>query len=92
MNKNTFTTVKLQKGEVSVYNFGKIKLHAYKTEDLISDEVFILEKDGRAVVIESPCFFRQRRGAYRLRKRTERKYRRYFNRLSRRRRTIFAKR
>lgn len=57
MNKNTFTTVKLQKGEVSVYNFGKIKLHAYKTEALISDEVFILEKDGRAVVIESPCFF-----------------------------------
>lgn len=57
MNKNTFKTVKLAKGEVNVYDFGKVKLHAYKTNDLISDEVFIIEKNGKAVVIESPCFF-----------------------------------
>lgn len=57
MNKNTFTTVKLAKGEMNVYDFGGIKLHAYKTNDLIDDEVFAIEKNGKAVVIESPCFF-----------------------------------
>lgn len=57
MNKNTFTAVKLAKGEMNVYDFGMVKLHAYKTNDLIDDEVFVIEKNGRAVVIESPCFF-----------------------------------
>ena len=56
MNKNTFNKVTLAKGEVGVYDFGKVKLHAYKTNDPIDDEVFIVEKDGKAVVIESPCF------------------------------------
>ncbi len=57
MNKNTFKTVKLAKGEANVYDFGAVKLHAYKTNDPISDEVFIAEKNGKAVVIEPPCFF-----------------------------------
>lgn len=57
MNKNTFTAVKLAKGEVNVYEIGEVKLHAYKTNDPIDDEVFIVEKNGKAVVIESPCFF-----------------------------------
>lgn len=57
MNKNTFTTVTLKKGEMNIYDFGGIKLHAYKTNDFIDDEVFIVEKNGRAVMIESPCFF-----------------------------------
>lgn len=57
MNKNTFTAVKLGKGEMNVYDFGGIKLHAYKTNDFIDDEVFVIEKNGKAVVIESPCFF-----------------------------------
>lgn len=57
MNKNTFTKVALAKGEMNVYDFGAVKLHAYKTNDFIDDEVFIVEKDGKAVVIESPCFF-----------------------------------
>lgn len=57
MNKNTFTSVKLEKGEMHVYDFGNIKLHAYKTSDFIDDEVFIVEKKGKAVIIESPCFF-----------------------------------
>lgn len=57
MNKNSFTTVKLAKGEMNVYDFGGIKLHAYKTNDFIDDEVFIIEKNGKAVIIESPCFF-----------------------------------
>ncbi|WP_124100081.1 hypothetical protein [Ruminococcus sp. Marseille-P6503] len=57
MNKNTFTAVKLGKGEIKVYDFGGVRLHAYKTNDFIDNEVFIVEKDGKAVVIESPCFF-----------------------------------
>lgn len=57
MNKNTFTTVKLTKGEMNVYDFGEAKLHAYKTNDFIDDEVFVVEKNGKAVIIESPCFF-----------------------------------
>ena len=57
MNKNTFATVKLAKGEMNIYDFGTIKLHAYKTNDFIDDEVFVVEKNGKAVVIESPCFF-----------------------------------
>ncbi len=57
MNKNTFKTVMLAKGEMNIYDFGSIKLHAYKTNDFISDEVFVVEKNGKAVIIESPCFF-----------------------------------
>lgn len=57
MNKNTFENIKLEKGEVNIYDFGNIKLHAYKTNDFIDDEVFIVEKNGKAVIIESPCFF-----------------------------------
>ncbi len=57
MNKNTFQTVTLAKGEMNIYDCGAIKLHAYKTNDGIDDEVFIVEKNGKAVIIESPCFF-----------------------------------
>lgn len=57
MNKNTFETVKLNKGEMNVYDFGAVKLHAYKTNDPIDDETFVAEKNGKAIVIESPCFF-----------------------------------
>lgn len=57
MNKNSFTKVALGKGEMHVYNFGTVKLHAYKTNDFIDNEVFIVEKNGKAVIIESPCFF-----------------------------------
>lgn len=57
MNKNTCKTIRLEKGEMNVYDFGAVKLHAYKTNDPIGDEVFIVEKNGKAVLIESPCFF-----------------------------------
>ncbi|MCM1440127.1 MAG: hypothetical protein NC131_13130 [Roseburia sp.] len=56
MKKTNCTTVKLGKGEVNVYDFGKVSLHAYKTNDFIDDEVFILVKDGKGVAIELPCF------------------------------------
>ncbi len=57
MNKNTFQTIKLEKGEMNIYDFGNVQLHAYKTNDFIDDEVFIVTKNGKAVIIESPCFF-----------------------------------
>lgn len=57
MNKNEFITIKLGKGEMNVYDFGSVKLHAYKTNDPIDNEVFIVEKDAVAVIVEAPCFF-----------------------------------
>ena len=33
MNKNTYETITLKKGEVKVYKFGEISLYAYKTND-----------------------------------------------------------
>lgn len=56
MNKRNFTTVKLPQGEVHLYDFGPIKLHAFQTGDPLADEVFLLEKDRQLVVLESPCF------------------------------------
>ena len=57
MKKNECTTVELGTGVMNVYDFGTAKLHAYKTNDLIDDEVFVVEKNGRGFVIEYPCFF-----------------------------------
>lgn len=54
---NSFKKISLNKGEMSVYEIGKLKLHAYKTNDFIDDEVFIIEKNSKAVIIESPCFY-----------------------------------
>ena len=54
---DTIKNVKLGRGEMNIYDFGAVRLHAYKTNDPIDNEVFIVEKAGRAVVIESPCFF-----------------------------------
>lgn len=56
MNKNTFRTQTLAKGEVHIYSFGDLTLHAYQTNDPLSDEVFVLEKAGKAVVLEPPSF------------------------------------
>ncbi len=57
MKKNEFKTEKLLKGEVNIYDFESVKLYAYKTNDFLSDEVFIIEKNGKSVIIEQPCFF-----------------------------------
>ena len=50
-------TIKLGKGQVDLYTANSIKLYAYKTNDPIDDEVFVLAKNGRGAVIEMPCFF-----------------------------------
>jgi hypothetical protein len=56
MKQKKYRTIGLPKGEVRVYDLGAAKLHAYQTNDPMTDEVFILEKKGRAIVIEAPCF------------------------------------
>ena len=56
MKKTNCKKLTLTKGEMNVYGFGAIKLHAYKTNDFIDDEVFIVERSGKAVIIEAPCF------------------------------------
>lgn len=56
MNKRNFSTVKLSQGEVHVYDFGGVRLHACQTGDPLADEVFLLEKAGQFVALESPCF------------------------------------
>ena len=54
--------VKLQKGDVTVMDYGGICVHVYNTRDAIDDQVIVLErphkimKGGRGVVIELPCF------------------------------------
>ena len=47
MNKNTFTAIPPEKGEMNVYDFGGIRLHAYKTNDLISNEVSSSKRRAR---------------------------------------------
>ena len=54
--------VKLQKGDVTVMDYGGIRVHVYNTKDAIDDQVIVLErphkimKGGKGVVVELPCF------------------------------------
>lgn len=57
MNKTADRNVALDKGRVDVYTKNGVTLYAYQTRDLIDNEVFVLAKKGRGVVIELPCFF-----------------------------------
>lgn len=57
MNKTNCKDVQLGKGVVREYAFGDITLYAYQTNDFITDEVFVVAKDGKGVCIELPCFF-----------------------------------
>lgn len=61
MNKSTYTEEKLGTGAMNVYDFGELRLHAYQTNDPIDNEVFLVEKDGRVVMLESPCFYENNR-------------------------------
>lgn len=49
--------VNLDKGYVLVYDFGGVKVHNYNTADYINDQVILLEKNNKVVVIESPAFY-----------------------------------
>ncbi len=57
MNKIAERTVMLDKGRADVYTENGVTLYAYQTCDLIDNEVFVLAKNGRGVVIELPCFY-----------------------------------
>ncbi|MDR3048476.1 MAG: MBL fold metallo-hydrolase [Elusimicrobiota bacterium] len=57
MKKNNFEVLTLKKGAVTIYDFGEIKLHAYQTNNPLGDELFVLEKNGKAVIIEAPLFY-----------------------------------
>lgn len=92
MNKNTFTSVKLTKGEMNTYDFGDITLHAYKTNDFIDDEVFILVKNGKGVAIELPCFFDNIKELTAFLKENGNRRSRKARRLSCRRRKFFTRR
>ncbi|MGQ1909108.1 hypothetical protein ACT3CE_04915 [Marinifilum sp. RC60d5] len=48
------TTVQLEKGTMWVYNYGDVKLHTYETKDFFGTFAFILEKNGKAVLLETP--------------------------------------
>lgn len=50
-------TVKLELGEVTVYDFGEYKLHAYNTNDALTDICYIIETDTNLIGIESPSFY-----------------------------------
>lgn len=56
-NKPAVRTQTLHKGTVQVYDFGDVKLHAYDTRDAMADSVFLLEKDGKLLIIEQPAFY-----------------------------------
>lgn len=50
-------TVPLTAGEMQVYDFGDYKLHAYITNDAITDVCYILETNTNLIGIESPSFY-----------------------------------
>ena len=57
MEKSDCAHIELGTGSIDVYDFGDVKLHAFRTADPIDDEVFVVEQGGRGFVIEYPCFF-----------------------------------
>ncbi len=56
MEKTACVTRELATGSVDVYAFEGARLHAYRT-GVLDNEVFVIERDGRGLVIEYPCFF-----------------------------------
>lgn len=52
----TEKSVKLDKGSVQVINFGSFNLHAYRTNDYLGDQSYILEGPKNLVAIELPAF------------------------------------
>jgi len=56
MKAKNFTQIKLKEGEVYLYDFGDIKLHAYKSNDPLHNLSFLLEKEGFGVVLEPQSF------------------------------------
>lgn len=49
--------VKLGNGNVQIYDFGNLRLHAWQTGDAMQDECFILETPQNIVALEAPPFY-----------------------------------
>jgi len=56
VSTNAPVTKRLAMGEVTIYDFGNIKLHAYKTDDALGDECYLLENEKSVVLLESAAF------------------------------------
>ncbi|GHU08662.1 hypothetical protein FACS189431_5320 [Alphaproteobacteria bacterium] len=56
MKKDDYQLLSLEHGAIWLYDLGNIKMHAYKSNDMMDDVVFILEKNNQAVTIENPSF------------------------------------
>lgn len=50
------TTKSLGLGEVTIYDFGNIKLHSYKSNDPLGDVSYAFESDSAIVILESAAF------------------------------------
>ena len=46
----------LEKGNVTTIEEGGVNIRVYNTRDAINDQVIVVDRDGRGVVIELPCF------------------------------------
>ena len=46
------TKINLKKGYIEKFDFGNIKLHAYQTNDLMSDGSYILENDKNILLLQ----------------------------------------
>lgn len=46
----------LEHGEVTAINRGDVNVRVYNTKDAIDDQVIVLDRAGKGVVIELPCF------------------------------------
>lgn len=49
--------INLEKGYVLIYDFKNITIHNYNTADYIDDQVILLKKNNKLVIIESPTFY-----------------------------------
>ncbi|MCR5177069.1 MAG: hypothetical protein K6C05_09510 [Anaerovibrio sp.] len=54
--QSTVSHQKLALGEVTIYNYGGIKLHAINTKDVLADECYVLESKDGLVLLESSAF------------------------------------
>lgn len=50
------STQKLALGDVTVYDYGTIRLHAYRTNDVMQDECYLVEGADGLVILESTAF------------------------------------
>ena len=45
--------IQLTKGNMEIYDFGVLRLHAYQTNDLLNDECYLLENETEVLCMAS---------------------------------------